>query len=597
MFSIKKTKLHKALAHALGNLEALTKRLKVMQESPNSPRKKIVISSKELYVSSLGEGTKMVVEAHSDKSALFIRPATLSDGKTRVVSKRTYKNRDYVEPVVDIRHQRDINATIGDAEYVHVTFQKDGAWVRPATKFQEIALKQPSGAHFDITMPDEEGLYSQILKAIKIVKQSHFSSIVLNTSDDFIQSKEYVILCVQLRRLGFAIKEENNVVFAKLPRSPELDEHKHIDLAQYNYKTNHQSMANRFNFNEPLSSFAACTAGVDIHAMENEGFKTTSILEYRPPEKRDFKKSVDKVTGETVIKHSDKTDTGALCALLNSKHAKVVFNEDIYAFDFYRVSHLLPSFNHLHISIQCDDFSNLKANSLKDNSIDDLSTTIDMFIPALELADMTNTPTMLVENVANFGKSIECRLLTTGLKWLGHDIETHNYNAADFNGMTKRVRAYLFSTQLGLDDIKATPITRQAHAWYDVIAPRLDELRDVTHCKTIQKGIDTGRIRIINVGDASVPTIVKSQSRQVKDSVYVYMNGRYYMPSNDMLKALMGIPFDFDTTPFSEEITSEIIGQSIEYPMHQAICEKVKQHLLSFVDTMTSLSMRLAPAA
>jgi hypothetical protein len=129
MFSIKKTKLHKALAHALGNLEALTKRLKVMQESPDSPRKKIVISTKELYVSSLGEGTKMVVEAHSDKSALFIRPATLSDGKTRVVSKRTYKNRDYVEPVVDIRHQRDINATIGDAEYVHVTFQKDGAWV------------------------------------------------------------------------------------------------------------------------------------------------------------------------------------------------------------------------------------------------------------------------------------------------------------------------------------------------------------------------------------------------------------------------------------------------------------------------------------
>lgn len=591
MFSIKKTKLHKALAHALGNLEALTKRLKVMQESPDSPRKKIVISTKELYVSSLGEGTKMVVEAHSDKSALFIRPAKLSDGKTRVVSKRTYKNRDYVEPVVDIRHQKDINATIGDAEYVHVTFQKDGAWVRPATKYQEIALKQPSGARFDMTMPDEEGLYSQILKAIKITKQSHFSSIILNTSDDFLQSKEYVILCVQLRRLGFAIKEMNNLVYAKLPRSPELDSHKNIDLASYNYKTNFKSMATRFNFNEPLSSFAACTAGVDIHAMENEGFKTTSILEYRPPEKRDFKKSIDKTTGETVIKHNDKTDTGALCALLNSKHAKVVFNEDIYEFDFYRVRNLLSKFNHLHCSIQCDDFSNMKSNSLKDNSIDDLSTAIDMFIPALELADMTNTPTMLVENVANFGKSIECRLLTTGLKWLGHEVETHNYNAADFNGMTKRVRAYLFSSQLGLDDIKATPVPRQAHAWNDVIAPRLNELRDVTHCKTIKKGIDTGRIRVINVGDAIVPTIVKSQSRQVKDSVYVYMNGRYYMPSNDMLKALMGIPADFNTAPFSEEITSEITGQSIEYPMHQAICEKIKQHIYRFVKSFYDLKM------
>ena len=77
----------------------------------------------------------------------------------------------------------------------------------------------------------------------------------------------------------------------------------------------------------------------------------------------------------------------------------------------------------------------------------------------------------------------------------------------------------------------------------------------------------------------------------MKDSVYVYMNGRYYMPSNDMLKALMGIPADFNTAPFSEEITSEITGQSIEYPMHQAICEKVKQHIYRFVKSFFGLNM------
>ena len=98
MLEIKKTKFHKAIAQALGNLEALTKRLKVMSVSKTCSRKKIVISSKDLYISSLGEGVQMVVEMHPDKSALFIRPANILDTKTRVVSKRTYKKREGVEP-------------------------------------------------------------------------------------------------------------------------------------------------------------------------------------------------------------------------------------------------------------------------------------------------------------------------------------------------------------------------------------------------------------------------------------------------------------------------------------------------------------------
>lgn len=591
MFEFKKTRFDSAISHALGRLSAFTKRLSVMPvDGGKTNRKKVVISSRDMYISSLHEGTKMVVETHADKSALFVRPATLSDTKTRVVSYRTYKKRQGTEPVVDIRHQEQLADTIGDASHVHVSFEKEGIWIKPCTAYAKVAAQQTLGATFTISMPDKQGVYSQILKALKIIKQSYFSTIMFITSEQFAESKEYLILCIQLRRLGFTIKGDNNSIICYLEQVPLADVSNDIDLESYNYNDSTRSIFKRFNFKSPLSTFMACTAGVDIRAMEDEGFETQGILEYRVPEKRDFKTTRCKETGETKITHTDKTDTGALSAAINSRHAKVVFNEDIYQFDMALAGRLMPEFNTLHISIQCDDFSNMKSESLKQQSIENLDSTMDMFIPALEFIDATNAPVVVLENVSNFTKSIECKLLMTGLRWLGHDVSIDNYSATEFGGMTKRVRAYMVSSQLGASFPQVTPQKRSLHAWNDVIAPRLHELRDVSHCKAIQKGINTKRIRLINEGDSTVPTIVKSQNRQVADSVYVYLDGKYYMPSNDMIKALMGIPEDFDTSSFSAEITCEIIGQSIEFPLHSAIANQVKGHIERFVNSTRKLA-------
>ena len=62
MIEIKKQKLHQAVANALGNLKALTKRLKVMKTGANSDKNKVVISSNDLNVSGLSIGTKFVLE-------------------------------------------------------------------------------------------------------------------------------------------------------------------------------------------------------------------------------------------------------------------------------------------------------------------------------------------------------------------------------------------------------------------------------------------------------------------------------------------------------------------------------------------------------
>jgi len=68
-----------------------------------------------------------------------------------------------------------------------------------------------------------------------------------------------------------------------------------------------------------------------------------------------------------------------------------------------------------------------------------------------------------------------------------------------------------------------------------------------------------------------------------KDSVVIQDEQRdnnLYFPSKPMMAKLMGIPKEFDFSTTSQTIESECIGQSIEYPMHDAIIKKLKEHLL-----------------
>ena len=76
------------------------------------------------------------------------------------------------------------------------------------------------------------------------------------------------------------------------------------------------------------------------------------------------------------------------------------------------------------------------------------------------------------------------------------------------------------------------------------------------------------------------PTIVKSQSRGIKDGTYIQTeDGRILAPSESVVKRLMSIPDAFDTTWMGSESAIEVLGQSIDYAMHETLMSSVKDHL------------------
>jgi hypothetical protein len=114
--------------------------------------------------------------------------------------------------------------------------------------------------------------------------------------------------------------------------------------------------------------------------------------------------------------------------------------------------------------------------------------------------------------------------------------------------------------------------------WND-IAPYFETCRDVSHTKSLVDGVANGRARLITPTSFCSPTILKSQHRQVKDSIYIAMpDGRYLLPSLELLQYLNGI-HNFDFNSVAAEQCAEQIGQSIDVPMHEAVCKAVYRHI------------------
>lgn len=336
--------------------------------------------------------------------------------------------------------------------------------------------------------------------------------------------------------------------------------------------TNKQSqMMKDFNNNEDkLTTFLACSSGIDAVSLAKEQFTISTLLEYRPHEKRD---------------KNDLTETGALNALANVA-PKHLINEDIMNLDLDKIAALIMDSKHtlFHLSIQCDDFSNVKANSLKEKSIDDNSSSLDMIIDGINIIQKFNFPTVLIENVRGFESSDIGKMTRARLQRLGYRIHDGIYDARDFGGLTSRVRYYLFATRLDAPFVAPVKIERNnVSLWNRFIEPRIisGELRDITDTNSYQDGLATKRARLITRENSTVPTFLKSQNRQAKDSVFIYDNVRdkAFFPSNALMADLMGIEcVDFNAVSIT--IESEIIGQSIEVPLHKAILRSVKEHIL-----------------
>ena len=319
--------------------------------------------------------------------------------------------------------------------------------------------------------------------------------------------------------------------------------------------------------NDPRTAFVALTGGVDVRCFQDAGFSIDSILEYRPQEARD--------------KGNDKTETGAVNCLMNAA-PRVLLNEDIFKVDMDRVRALSQAgapIGCLSLSLQCDDFSNVKANSLKEKSLRDGTSSKNMAYPGLRLVEVVRPATVMIENVPQFGNSAQYQMFREILADWGYEVQDAIMAAPQHSDRTLRKRFYMVASVFPGFEFPEPEEVSTAPLW-DQIERFLPDCRDVSHSKSLADGLACGRARLITPDSTHSPTILKSQMRGAKDSVFLAMpDGTYRFPSNELLQFLNGIPADMPFGRQSKDIESEIIGQSISYGMHHRLCEAIGRHL------------------
>lgn len=329
---------------------------------------------------------------------------------------------------------------------------------------------------------------------------------------------------------------------------------------------------------DPFNAMVAMTGGIDVRCLMDTGFRIRAVLEFRPQELRDMR---------------DLSETGVLTVLANSR-PQYVFNEDISTVDWRRVATTMegaPQFGVAHISLQCDDYSTAKARSLKLRSEEDLSTSRDLVYDALRMIETINPAVAVIEQVRGFSNSEEGRLLRIKLRKWGYFLSEAVLKGTDFGGLTGRERFYTVASVFPGFEMPRVAGGNPSALWSQ-IEPYLDGCRDVSNTKALIAGLETGRARMITKDSLFSKVILKSQARGAKDSLRIETpDGRYLMPSLELLQHLQGIPKDFDFSSVSGEQCTEQIGQSIEYPMHEAVCRAVHRHIAENVGNHTVVSI------
>lgn len=365
--------------------------------------------------------------------------------------------------------------------------------------------------------------------------------------------------------------------------------HVHVTFTQDRVEirplTSHQQKAidNAINAEDPLSVFAACTSGVDLHSMHKEGWSIHSVIEYRPREARD---------------KNDLTETGALNAIANVP-VKTLYNEDINLIDLKQVARQVAEspFTNFSISVQCDDYSPLKTSKMKARSEESLSSTIDMTYDAMRIIEELAPPTVIFENVPAWVNSEMYRVLSLRLRRWGYQEHVLVADARDYGGLTSRKRAYAFFTALPAPFSWEMAQERRKEPIWGIIEKHLPECRDVSHSKSLNDGMACGRLRMITRESCHSPTILKSQLRQAKDSVVIYDQDRLFWPTEALMKELMGICEGFSLENCATAIASEIIGQSVDMPLHDMVVRSMTRHVQAFFQMATEKLLPLCRVA
>ena len=315
---------------------------------------------------------------------------------------------------------------------------------------------------------------------------------------------------------------------------------------------------------DPYHSLVAMSSGIDMHSISRSGFEIEGLIEYRPKEARDL---------------TDLSETGTMTAMELAK-PRFIMNEDITTLSQQRLASMIQKpISLFHISLQCDDFSNIKAKPLKQRSLSNLTTSMDYVYDCLRIVETSQPACFMLENVPGFITSEMGQLLITKLKRWGYHVEANILNANEYGGRSIRKRLYIVASIFpGYQFPSANIATSNQDIW-ETIKPHFKDCRDVSNTKTLQDGLATGRARIITKDSSFSPTVLKSQNRQAKDSIFIFHNNKYLFPNETILKAIQGFPDDIQLNSVSSTIASEIIGQSIDYPMHDTIVKSIKSHL------------------
>lgn len=338
----------------------------------------------------------------------------------------------------------------------------------------------------------------------------------------------------------------------------------------------------RVDSNTKINTLVAMTGGVDCHALECNNFSVDTVLSFRPQDKRD---------------NSDYTEFDCMSVLVNSS-PRVLVNEDIYQINPEKLAELIGDtpITVGHFSLTCEEFSNLKNNKSKMKALEELDSTVDMFIPMLNILKRIKFPVLVIENVEGFINSASNDILTLQLKRLGYKVSQGVFKANELGGNSLRKRMYLIASTLDAPiDLPKPEKIESANVWENIILPHWNEIEemDVTDTKVIKDALSTGRARIISESKGFSPTLARSQSQCPKDAVICERSGRYYRLPVSVQKAINNIPESFDLEWAPLDKASQIIGQSICYSMHDKIMKCVRKHILKAAECLNEgLRMR-----
>jgi DNA (cytosine-5)-methyltransferase 1 len=323
----------------------------------------------------------------------------------------------------------------------------------------------------------------------------------------------------------------------------------------------------RFRSAESLEAFMALSSGLDAWTFREAGFNLAGVLEYRPQEARD-----------TI----DLTETG-ICTFLRNNAVKLAFNEDITTIDIERVGRLVEErvgpLAVISCAVQCDDFSNAKSARLKEREIAEFRpSSRELGYYATKLIERLQPASVFIENVPGWHGSESQGVIGAVLSRLGYHVQATILNGADFGAFTARKRCYFVASIFPGFEFPE-PTGRNTIPLRQILNGEVNSMVDVSHTAAVTKARGTPRARFTSLDSVVAPTVLKSQARLTKDSLYFEEEGKILRPTTKILRKLHSMPDEIHLDAVSDEIAVEQIGQGIEFPLHTAVATALRNHL------------------